>query len=104
MVNSFPSIGGRDERRRFRAKSWDYFHPLREVCKLASTPFRMNTNEKTPGWGGVCGKATLSSRAESRDGCALRWVTERGHSPYNVRSTSGEHTMNYRKFGRTGWN
>src|SRR6202158_6468283 len=25
-------------------------------------------------------------------------------SPYNVRSTSGEHTMHYRKFGRTGWN
>src|ERR1700687_2109958 len=25
-------------------------------------------------------------------------------SPYNVRSTSGEHTMNYRRFGRTGWN
>src|SRR5713101_2927523 len=30
--------------------------------------------------------------------------TEHGHSPYNVRSTSGEHTMRYRKFGRTGWN
>src|ERR1700682_6080238 len=24
--------------------------------------------------------------------------------PYNVPSTSGEHTMNYRRFGRTGWN
>src|SRR5947207_8652527 len=30
--------------------------------------------------------------------------TERGLSPYNVRSTSGVHTMRYRKFGRTGWN
>src|SRR2546427_1048681 len=29
---------------------------------------------------------------------------EHRHSPYNVRSTSGEHTMRYRKFGRTGWN
>src|SRR2546426_4770060 len=29
---------------------------------------------------------------------------EHRHSPYNVRSTSGEHSMRYRKFGRTGWN
>src|SRR5207245_4947895 len=26
------------------------------------------------------------------------------NSPYNVRSNSGEHTMHYRKFGRTEWN
>src|SRR3989454_10393861 len=32
--------------------------------------------------------------------------TEQEHrdSPYNVRSTSGEHSMHYRKFGGTGWN
>src|SRR2546426_11187674 len=30
--------------------------------------------------------------------------TELRDSPYNVPSTSGEHTMHYRKFGRTAWN
>src|SRR2546427_13039647 len=30
--------------------------------------------------------------------------TELRDSPYNVRSTSGEHSMHYRKFGGTGWN
>src|SRR5689334_15683754 len=30
--------------------------------------------------------------------------TETRRSPYNVRSTSGENSMRYRKFGRTGWN
>src|SRR5260370_26342569 len=30
--------------------------------------------------------------------------TDLGNSPYNVGSTSGEHIMRYRKFGRTGWN
>src|SRR4030081_1364372 len=53
---------------------------------------------KKHGGGGACGTATHR--------CAVPWATghETRHSPYNVRSTSGEHTMHYRKFGRTGWN
>src|SRR6266851_5320469 len=78
------------------------------TCTIPKS-FRCNTY-KNRGWG-PCGTANPLSRAESRDGCALPLVTEHGsrdtersHSPYNVRSTSGEHTMHYRKFGRTGWN
>src|SRR5258708_32557321 len=55
------------------------------------------------------GTATLACPERSRRGCALPTghgtpSTELRNSPYNVPSTSGEHTMRYRKFGRTGWN
>src|SRR6266566_3731682 len=30
--------------------------------------------------------------------------TRNTYTPYNVSSTSGEHIMHYRRFGRTGWN
>src|SRR6266567_7238888 len=59
--------------------------------------FKCNTYKKHRGRGFVAQPflAVLFHRS---------WHTEHRHSPYNGRSTSGEHTMHYRKFGRTGWN